>query len=90
MQEAASPASSRAGGRAMPRHPIESEPRRVGTPRPEGKQQRTVDMDEQSQRDKDFDPDLQAEVAPEQNSESDKQMRSWADEDKKDDLPNVL
>ncbi len=47
-------------------------------------------MDEQSQRDKDFDPDLQAEVAPEQNSESDKQMRSWADEDKKDDLPNVL
>jgi hypothetical protein len=46
--------------------------------------------DEQAQRDKDFDPELQAEVAPEQNSEADKQMRSWADDDKKDDLPNVL
>ncbi len=47
-------------------------------------------MDEQSHRDKDFDPELQEEVAPEQNAEADKQMRSWADEDRKDDLPNVL
>ena len=46
--------------------------------------------DEQAQRDKDSDPELQAEVAPEQNAEADRQMRSWADDDKRDDLPNVL
>ena len=51
----------------------------------------TVGMDEQSVRDKDFDPDLQAEVAPEQNAEADKQMKSWVeDDDKRDELPNVL
>ena len=47
-------------------------------------------MDEQDQRDKDFDPELQAEVAPEQNADSDNQLQSWAEDDKKDDLPNVL
>ncbi len=46
--------------------------------------------DEQAQRDKDFDPERQAEVAPEQNADADKQLQSWADDDKKDDLPNVL
>lgn len=46
--------------------------------------------DEQDQRDKDFDPQRQSEVAPEQNAEADKQLRSWADDDGKDDLPNVL
>ena len=47
-------------------------------------------MDEQSLRDKDFDPELQEEVAPEQNAEADNEMKSWADDEKKDDLPNVL
>lgn len=47
-------------------------------------------MDEQSPRDKDFEPELQQEVAPEQNSEADKEMQSWAEDDKKDNLPNVL
>lgn len=47
-------------------------------------------MDEQSLRDKDFDPELQEEVAPEQNAEADREMKSWADDEKKDDLPNVL
>lgn len=48
-------------------------------------------MDEQSQRDKDFDPELQQELAPEQNADADQQLRSWVeDDDKKDDLPNVL
>ena len=47
-------------------------------------------MDEQDQRDKDFDPGLQAEVAPEQNADSDNRLQSWAEDDKKDDLPNVL
>ena len=48
-------------------------------------------MDERSVRDKDFDPDLQAEVAPEQNADADKEMKSWVeDDDKRDELPNVL
>ncbi|CAA9472972.1 MAG: hypothetical protein AVDCRST_MAG65-874 [uncultured Solirubrobacteraceae bacterium] len=47
-------------------------------------------MEEQDQRDKDFDPERQEEVAPEQNSEADRQLQSWAEDEKQDNLPNVL